>query len=88
MNTRRNKNVKEKAAEVDTSKLHNEHKIKKRERSRGKEMLQKKDDSTETRNDNIHRDDSLSENNIYKISIISTSKVLLENFIDQEIDQM
>jgi hypothetical protein len=82
MNTRRNKYSKEEKSVVNSNNGKKQESTRKRERSREKEILSKKD--------KFPKDDELNDKNknLYKISIVSASKVLLENFVDKEIDKM
>jgi hypothetical protein len=82
MNTR-NQNFKLQVPNSKTSKDN----TRKRERSREKEISKKEKD--EKRIEVIKKDDDLKNvNDFYKILIASHFKVLLENFVEKEIDQV
>jgi hypothetical protein len=59
----------------------------KRERSRDKE-IGKKSDVVLKRDDMKKEEEALANNNLFKISIVSAFKVLMENFVEKELDKM
>jgi len=81
MNTRRNKYAKEEVTKSNNVK----DDPKKRERSREQEISKKTKVAAKIE-DVKKNQPELTE--VYKISIVSAFKVLLENFVDKEIDQM
>ena len=81
MNTRRNKYSKQEVTKSNNVK----DEPKKRERSREQEIPKKTKAAVKI--EDVKKDQAdLTE--VYKISIVSAFKVLLENFVEKEIDQM